>query len=300
MERETPGTSPIIGLHALDHILRHLSDHLEQNPIRGDMIAEQVNINTWPYVVSAHELLELSLKALIKAHDCCYDDKRMKRDGHNLTKIFKSLESADADRQDIDHISAGYEAYASLHRDIPYRTIQDFWEGVKTDYVLWRYYPLQGWGNKTPAKASPHAMLEVTQQVTGVIARHVAKDHELKRVGERLEFSLKNRFVRHLQTIAVLSSSHGLTDRANEWVRAEDGFLNGISKTLRRLKRDGMDLNSQAIDPMILQPIESTLNDLSDPNLKFEYAGKHNMQAFSYRAVNDDTPLIWNGCRFVN
>ena len=112
------------------------------------MVAEQVNINAWPYVVSAQELLELSLKSLIKTRDVGYDDDRMKKDGHDLKRIFRSLESVDTDNHDLHRISAGYEAYASLHRDIPYQTLQELIKGVKTDYVLWRYYPPEGWGNK--------------------------------------------------------------------------------------------------------------------------------------------------------
>lgn len=265
------------------------------------MNAEQVNINAWPYIVSAHELLELSLKALIRARDSSYQDSRMKNDGHDLAKIYVSLERADADNQDIERIAAGYRAYASLHTGIPYCTLQDFLHGVKSDYALWRYYPLQGWQNKTPSKTSPHIMLEVIQHINDTIAKYVATDQGLKPVGSRLTFSLKKRFERHLQDVAVeILPSIVPKDKTIEWLRRTPGFLNNISVTLRKQKRYKISLRNQSIDPIIIPAIERTLDDLSDTTLKFPYAGKHNVESFYDRSINDYTPLIWNGSEFTN
>ena len=272
-----PGTSNSFRLHTLQHTYRHLHNHLEVSPIKADLLDAQINVNAWPHVVSAYELLELALKALVNVLDSNYTEHEMKSDGHNLSSVFNSLESADLNNETIQRIEKGYDAYVSLHSTFPYRLLSDFIEAIKNDYTLWRYYPLVGWGNKSPSLISPHAMLELIFHINGIIAKHVAKDHGLATVTNRLLFCVKNCFIKHLTEFCVkLPAGHGLIDKANSWVNDNTGFLDGIALHIFREKRNEPGNLYADLDPMLLSSIESTIYDIrSADNRQFSYIGVH-------------------------
>ena len=288
-----PGTSSSFRLHTLQHTYRHLQNHLEASPIKADLLDAQVNVNAWPHVVSAYELLELSLKALVNVLDLNYTEKEMKSDGHNLSNVFRSLESADSSSEAIQRIEKGYHTYVSLHNTFPYRLLSDFIQAIKSDYTLWRYYPLVGWGSKSPSRISPHAMLELIFHINGIIAKHVAMDHGLATVTNRLSFCLKNCLIKHLTEFCVrLPTGHGLIDKANRWVNGNTGFLNGIALHIFREKRNEPGNLHADLNPMLLSSIESTIQDTrSADNRQFSYVGAHNVRAFYNRAAYDENPL---------
>ena len=299
MNDSTPGTSNLIRLHALQHTFQQAQRQLEQNPIRNDIFAQQVNINARNHVVAAFECLEQSLKALIQEHDTTYNENQMKADGHNLNAIFGRLESLPSAADDIQRISLGFEAYQSLHEEEPRSTISNLLKNIGGDYNLWRYYPLTGWGDKSPANANPYLMFELVTHIHGVIAKHVATDHGLATVCHRLNWCISQRFVDHLTKFCIrLPAEHGLIDQANAWAKVNRGLLNGISVRLHRRARNNEE-HTEAIDPVIVSTIESTMLDLERPESEFfQYAGMHNVQSFYRRAQEDSRPLIWDGRLF--
>lgn len=291
-----------IRCHALDSIHQKLAAMLEHFPILNDLVSEQVNINAWPSVVSAFELLEQVLKALIQLHDPNYSHHDMKKDGHKFRKIFNRLKKADVNQEDVLRLNEGFAAYRFLHVEFPHNSLADLMKDIDGDYVKWRYYPLEGWLKGTPARASPHALLEIAQHAIHIIKGRVFTDHGLKTVGCRIAFEFMELLLAHLRDLAIKPDSTELIEQLNTWLQQNDGIVNGVSRGIRKLRREKHSCTS--ILPLtpysVYSVISHLLKELERPNQKFSWAGTQNVQVFLNRAVYDDRPFVWKGNRFVN
>ena len=285
----------------MNHLHGKLSRALEQFPIQGDLLSEQVNINAWPSVVSSFELLEQVFKALVQVHDSNYTKQQMKSDGHNLEKIFCRLSELPAGFEDARRIGEGFAAWRSLHKSFPFCTLETFVHGIKSDYSRWRYFPLEGWAHGTPAMNSPHAMLEVALHAIHIIRGSVGQtDHGLKTVGNRMSFTMMNSLKDHLIDASLQFEGEDFSNFANTWLKESGGVINGVSKAMRAIKRGNVDDQNGHVHPQFRCVIESLVEELFDQKIVYHWVGNHNLRAFCTRAVDDDTTLLWDGSRFFN
>ena len=274
-------------LKGLDSTQQKIADWLRERPIRGDLWSEQVVLNAWSFVTLEYSLLEQSLKALIMIRDETYDQKKMMADSHSLDTIFCRLDAKNTDA--ADRIRIGYRAYQSLYDYIEYATLDEFMANIDKDYTKWRYFPLQGWINGTPAKTSVEATLEVSQQAIEALEAQVVKDRALRTVGHRLECAIKTLWLNCLNGPVRRGKSidREKANLANRWLfKHEDSHINAVSKVVRRLKREGVSIRDQVEADMapLLEDFFVSLFNEKGPD----------MRQFLSRTVNDEHPLVWD------
>ncbi len=282
----TKKPEPIEILHSLDTIHRKIVDWLQERPIQNDIASLHFIINGWPFVTMAYPLLEQSLKALVMVQDESYAETEMRKDSHSLNTVFGRINGKDAER-----LRKGYRAFQSLHSYISYRTLDEFMGEIDTDYVKWRYFPLEGWKNGQPAKTSVEAMLEVSQQALDALTAQVVTDHGLRTVGGRLELQFADLLVNQANARLLQGNCPGLVEVTNNWLKEHKGsYLNGISK---------MVWNGE---PVRFQ-VETELADLMEDFFERLYSHKDgDTQQFLRRAKTDSSPLVWDvgGSVFTN
>ena len=301
MAKKTTELTDTFRSHALEHIHRRLSHALDEYPILDDLISEQVNINAWPSVVSSFELLELVLKTLVQIRDSKYSRRKMKKDSHNLRKIFSRLLDFPAGISDAKRLEAGFAAWHSLHNDFPFGTLECFVESIKSDYSRWRYYPLEGWAGGTPAKNSPHAMLEVALHAIHLVQGSVGTiDHGLKTVGKRMHFTMLKSLEKHLIDSSLRSEGEDFSSYANDWISEGGGLVNGVSSAIRAIRGENRIADDWNVAPQFRSVIKALVDELCDPKSTFLWAGTHNVRTFCARAISDPSPLFWTGTKFVN
>lgn len=287
--------------HALEHIHRKLSRALEEHPIHDDLMSEQVNINAWPAVVSSFELLELVLKTMVQTRDSEYSRRQMKDDGHNLTTIFRRLMDTPAGITDTKRLETGFAAWRSLHNNFPFCSLECFVEGIKSDYLRWRYYPLEGWASGTPEKNSPHAMLEVALHAIHIVQGSVGPiDHGLQTVGKRMHFTILKSLEKHLIDSALRSEGEDFSNYANDWIKEGGGLVNGVSSAIRAIRGENRIADDWNAAPQFRGVIRALVDELCDPKRTFHWAGTHNVRTYCARAISDSSPLFWTGTKFVN
>ena len=285
MNREHNNWSDIRMMAALESQYQKVREWIEERPVQDDLMAHAVVLNARPYLTPAYELLEQSLKGLVKMCDETYTSGEMRKDGHNLQRVFDRLPQKEA-----DYLRRGYKTFQSLCDYISYETLDIFIRSIGNDYVKWRYFPLEGWRNGEPAITDPYAMLEVVRHTIDVICAYTATDHGLQTVDKRIRFKIE-RTLTNPGIPVNLSASANATGLLNDWVREHGDLLNAFSVTIRRQARDGIALADQIPQGIVLR-IEGAIRRLRDSK-------NHDVRQFCYRAIEDPHPLIWDPQRQV-
>lgn len=269
---------PLMTLHGLDTIYEKIREWLQERPIQNDHADAQVVFNGWPFVNMAYPLLEQSLKALVRTQDPEYNPYE---DKHSLKKVFAHLDDKGMEKE---RMRKGYLAFQSLHNYISYGTLDEFIDNIDNDYAKWRYYPYEGWENGKPAKTSVEAMLEVSRQTLDVLAAHLATDHGLETVGDRLERKITESLTRQ----ANRNYEKGMVDTIKAWRRENDGVLNGIAKIVWRESTAGTPAPYQFEQPLsdLMEHLMADLHKSRDGDI----------QQFLRRATHASRiPLVWDG-----
>ena len=299
-----PGQSNLARLHSLGHIYKNLHTNLETNQIKEDLVSGQIIINAWPHVVATYELMEIALKGLIHVLNPNYKAEQMKRDGHNLCNMMRQFKDLEFGRLAVQRIEEGFDVYISLHSTFPYRSLEEFISAIANDYTLWRYYPLEGWADKPPAVTSPFAMLEIIFHIRGVMAKHVATDHGLASVTDRLEISLARCFRKHLdQYCGEVNITNKLLIRlANDWISSHSNTVTAIARYVFDVHKKDATSGEIDLDPVLVRIIESTIVDIKNADVRrFSFVGAHNVRAFYDRMIYDEKPVCLDTRgRFIN
>ena len=270
--------------HALYTQFRMVNQWLEDHPVQGDLMTHQVNLNGRPYVTQSSELLEQSLKALVMVSDHTYTSQRMRDDGHRLSQVFRRLK-----HQDSNHLCRGYTTFRSLHNYLTYTTLDEFVTNVSSDYVKWRYYPLEGWANGTPAITCPYALLEVLRHSLDVLKVRVGlTDHGLQTVDKRIHFQIAHLLNNPPLFFAPTGSSDEPepTNILEEWVESNGSLINAFSAAIRRHKKHGAPLKDQ-IPALIVAHVDNAMQRMFSSE-------NHDLRQFLHRAVHDQSPLEWD------